>query len=118
MARWTKKLIAQQLAWTDVCYRRALLDHYDHLFTEEERDYDTPEMTLILQEHLKVKHVTSPELNTTYLKYICELETDKLELIVEAYNKGKQYRSASTIDVLLSELFERSANPETRSKHE
>ena len=41
-----------------------------------------------------------------------------LELIVDAYNRGKQYRSAGTIDVILSELLERSVNPETRSEHE
>ena len=70
----------------------------------------------IICERLKIKNITSPEVNTLYLEKLCKLDTQKLELIIEAYNKGKQYRSASTIDVLLSELFERSINRGKRKK--
>lgn len=114
MARWTKKRIAEQLAWSDACYREALLHHYDYLLSKEDRALSIRQIKRVLKEKLETEQITAPEVNTDYLNNLRQLDTEKLELIVEAYNKGKQYRSANTIDVLLSELFERATNPSKR----
>ena len=117
MIRWSKKNIAKQLAWSDVCYRKAILHHYGEYLDSEEKKMPMMTVKHLLNERLGIEK-TAPEVNETYLKELCKLDTNKIELIVEAYNKKKQWRSASTIDVLLSELFERATNPEKRKKYE
>jgi hypothetical protein len=114
MARWNKKKHEQQLRWSNDCYRNAVLTHFGHLLNDKEKELSIPRIKQLLMKKLEVERFDFPELNTIYLNNLCQLETDKLELIVEAYNKGKQYRSASTIDVILSELFERVTNPRWR----
>ena len=114
MARWTKKLIAEQLAWSGVCYRQALFHHYGHLLGDKEKRLHNGMVIELIRERLKVAKLQDPELTATYLYNLCKLSTDKIELIIEAYHKGKQWRSPSTIDVLLSELFERSTNKKRR----
>jgi hypothetical protein len=116
MAKWSKKLIRQQMSWTNKCFRKALLDIYGDELTNEEKNLDLMDLKVILMRQGKEVH--SQYINEIYLGYLCELKTDQIELIIDAYTKGKQYRSAATIDVLMSELLERSANPESRKKHE
>jgi len=116
MATWTKKLIAKQLRWSDVCYRKAILSHYGYLLNDEQKKLPLRELKAIICDvgDIDMRLMSTPEVTAIYLKNLCRLSTDKIELIVEAYNKGKQFRSPSTIDVLLSELFERATNPQRR----
>lgn len=116
MARWNKKNIEQQLRWSNDCYRSAILTYFGHLLTKKEKELSIPRIKHILLDKLEVERFDFPELNTIYLNNLRQLETEKLELIIDAYNKGKQYRSASTIDVLLSELFERATTSPIRRK--
>jgi hypothetical protein len=117
MAKWTQKLITQQLEWTNVCFDRALLDVYGHQLDEREKKLSGTRLKLAIaqknNENLIAAHalnrtvLQSPAVNEAYLHHIRQLPTEQIELIVEAYQKGKQTRSYSTIDVLMSELFER-----------
>ena len=117
MARWTKKLKAKQLAWTDACYRQSLLDLFGHRMSKEEKDFDTKDMRRLVGLDWN-ENLRTPEINAIYLKHICKLSSEKLSLILEAFQKGKQWRSQVTMDAIMTELFERSANPETRGNHE
>lgn len=116
MARWSKKLIREQMSWTNKCFHKALLDVYGEELTNEEKSLDLVDLKVILKQ--KKKDVWSQHVNEIYLNYIRQLKTDQIELIIDAYTKGKQYRSAGTIDVLMSELLERSADSETRKNNE
>lgn len=116
MAKWSKKLLRQQMSWTNVCFRKALLEVYGDELTDEEKSLELLDLKVILVKKGKETH--SQPINEIYLRYLSDLKTDQIELIIDAYTKGKQYRSAATIDVLMSELLERSAYPETRKKHE
>jgi hypothetical protein len=116
---WTEKRIWDQLQWTNECYHKALwLEYHPVPFCQ---DYDTykkfgiPEMKDMLASYELPIH--SDAINTKYLDFICKLDTEKLELIIDAYNKGKQYRSALTIDVIMSELLERVTNSETKDQN-
>ena len=112
MVTWTKQRVAQQLAWSNACYRDAISAHYGHLLKDKEKKLPIRELKEVIcnKLDLDIRHLSTPEVTTLYLNNLCQLSTEKLELIVDAYNKGKQWRSASTIDVLLSELFERATN--------
>jgi hypothetical protein len=106
MARWTKQLIREQFAWTSKCFKQALLDLYGHKLTELEKSCDVP----AILETLAVRRIypqQDQQTNERYLTYITKLPTNQIELIIEAYSKGKFKRSPLTIDVLLSELLER-----------
>lgn len=115
MARWTKKLIAQQLAWSDEAFKEALLEYYADKLSEDEKEMDTIDLKRLIQLDWREK-VRSPEINDIYIRNLLKLETEKLELIVEAYQKEKQFRSGATIEHIMTELFERAANSETRKK--
>jgi hypothetical protein len=115
MARWSKKLLREQMSWTSRCFRRALLDVYGETLTDEEKNLDLLDLKVIIVR--KGNEIWTQQTNEIYLGYLRELKTDQIELIIDAYTKGKQYRSPLTIDVLMSELLERSANPETRKTH-
>jgi hypothetical protein len=115
VARWSKSLIAKQLEWSEACYREALLHHYGHLLNSGEKAEPIRYIKLTLKEKLGEEPISS-DVNSTYLDNLRKLDTNQLELIIEAHNKGKQYRSPSTIDVLLSELFERATNPQKKKK--
>jgi hypothetical protein len=115
MAKWSKKLIRQQMSWTNKCFHSALVEVYSDDLTDEEKSLDLLDLKVILVK--KGKEVHSQFINEIYLRYLSDLKTDQIELIIDAYTKGKQYRSASTIDVLMSELLERCANPESKRIH-
>jgi hypothetical protein len=91
-----------------------LLDVHGDILSDEEKEGDTVSLKLAIIK--KGGKVHSQQTNEIYLSYIRQLKTHQIELIIEAYTKGKQYRSAATIDVLMSELLERATNPETRKK--
>ena len=117
MARWTKKLIAQQLQWTDECFKKALIDVHGEFMSEDEKEQDCYNMSMMIKLDWR-EETRTPDTNQRYLKHLCDLDTDKLSLILEAYKLGKQFRHATTMDVIMSELLESSVNPETRHKHE
>lgn len=123
MARWTKKLIEQQLTWTNDCFRLALIEVFGHILTNEQKSLNTRELKLELIGLWRAKYdpkrgwVWPEEVNQAYLKYLRLLPTEQIELIIEAYNKDKFSRSPLIIEVLTSELLERVMNSETRNKH-
>ena len=122
MARWTKKLIKQQMSWTDECFKEALIDVYGRRMSVAEKEQSCEDIKqTILSWNDEVDNIgipiRSPEINAMYRKHLCELDSEKLSLILEAFQKNKQYRSQVTIDAIMTELFERSTNPETRGKH-
>ncbi|CAM6003919.1 unnamed protein product [Sphagnum balticum] len=117
MARWTKKLIAQQMEWTNECFKKSLIDVYGEHMSEAEKEQDCQDICGMIKLDWR-EEVQTPETNQLYLKYLCNLDTNKLSLILEAYKLGKQFRNATTMDVIMSELLERSVNPETRHRHE
>ena len=98
-----------------MCYHDALLEHFGHFLTAAEKRSSTRKIKEMLLSRFDYATKNFPEVSTSYLDNLRKLETEKIELIIEAYNKGKQWRSSSTIDVLLSELFERITNPERKS---
>ena len=112
----TKKRIVEQLEWSNACYRDAIYRHFGHILPIEADACSIGKVKLMVMESLEVDSFDFPDVTTTYLNNLRQLETDQLELIVEAYHKGKQWRSASTIDVLLSELFERATQKQKRKK--
>ena len=60
----------------------------------------------------------SESINAKYTEELRKLTTEQLNLILEVHHKGKQFRHGSTIETIMTELFERATNPETRDKHE
>ena len=115
MARWTKKLIAQQNEWTSECFKRVLLDVYGKSLSHEEKAMPCNELSIHLRLDLH-EEIHTPETAALYLKYVLALDSEKLSLILEAFQKGKQYRKQETIDAIMTELFERSANSETKRR--
>lgn len=113
--RWTKKRIKEQFSWTNECFRKALLDVYGETLSAEEKRGTTSQIGKTL--FFKDKEIHCQQTNEAYLAYLCKLPTEQIELIIDANAKGKQHRSPLTIDVLMSELLERAANPDTRKKH-
>jgi hypothetical protein len=115
--RWTKKRIEEQLEWTADCYKQGLIDIYGEHMSEAEKEQSCADICRMIQLDWR-EEIHTPETSVLYLKYMRQLSTKKLELILDAYKRGKQWRNATTMDVIMSELFERSVNPETRGKHE
>jgi hypothetical protein len=113
MTRWTKKLIAKQLAWTDECFLAALHERYWNVLSEAEREMELLDLKRLIELDWR-EEVRTPEINDIYIRNLIKLETEKLELIVEAYQKGKQYRSGATIERIMTELLERAVNSETK----
>ena len=97
--------------WTNECYRTALLERYEFLSDYgDAKSLDDMKMILINRN----MEINSPEITQLYYKQLRKLDDKKLNLIVEAYQKGKQKRSGETIEGILTELLERSAGPETK----
>lgn len=117
MARWTKKLIAKQIEWTDNAFRDALHELYGKYLSEAEKEMDLLDLKRLIELDWR-EEVRTPESNALYIRNLKRLPTEQIELIIEAFQKGKQYRSGATIEHLMTELFERSAIPETRNEHE
>ena len=113
----TKKLIKAQLAWTDACFRRALLTHYDEFLSKEEKQLPCNELKRLILLDWR-EQVRTPEINEIYMKFVLAMSTERLSIIAEVFQAGKQYRSPLTIEAIMTELFERSANPETRKQYE
>ncbi len=117
MARWTKKLLKEQMGWTDECYKKALIEVYGADMTPAEKEQNVIDMKRMIWADWN-EEIRTPEINAIYLRNLCQLESEKLSLILEAFQKGKQHRAQVTMDAIMTELFERSANSETRGKDE
>jgi len=116
MARMTKKLIRQIWSWTNECYKQCLIELHPQIFTAQDYEKDEFELKSILVD--KGLPYKSKEINDLYLIKLKTLTSDQINLIVEADNKKKINRSPVTIHALMDELFERSADPETRKDNE
>ena len=106
-------LIKKQLAWTDVCFKQALLDVFGDQLSDEEKLLKGVQLKQLIADKDDANYIVDgwpPSVNEAYLVHMRKLTTDQIELILEAYNKGKQWRSPLTIDVLTTELFERATN--------
>jgi hypothetical protein len=114
MARWTKRLIKDQMHWSSLCFRKALLDTYGSKMSEAEKSMSVEELKTLIRLDWR-EEIRTPEINALYLKYLCELSTAKLSLILEAFQKGKQIRSQITMDAVMTELFERSVNKTSKT---
>lgn len=114
MARWTKKLLKEQMTWTNGCFLQALREVYAPYLTRREKRLDLNGLTALIRFDWR-EEIHTPETNAAYLKNLCKLSDRKLNLILEANQKGKQRRNQTTIDAIMTELFERSV-PETRKR--
>jgi hypothetical protein len=108
------KQIKKQLFWTNGCFRAALLEHYDHYLSQKEKRFNSRELQTLIK--LDWKENIDPEVHALYMKRVLALSSKKLSLIVNAFQSEQQYRKQETIDAILTELFERSANSETRDE--
>jgi hypothetical protein len=117
MARMTQKLVNEIWRWTNQCYKEALIDAYPDFFTAKEiAEFDDYDMKYkLFTNDLDTKGEAIDQL---YIKKILQLDSEKLNLIVESNKKGKIKRASTTIEAILTELLERSANSESRSTHE
>jgi len=117
MNKLPEATIKKQLFWTNGCFRRALLDHFGHRLNEKQKRLSLIPLKLCITETLREK-IRTPEVNATYMKYVLQMSTKRLEIIVQANKTGQQFRSGETIDRIMTELMERSMNPEPKETHE
>jgi len=109
--RWTKKLVKKQFMWTNHCYKLALLDFYgDKIPKERHNDSANNLQKFIVFDLGFSTRRDNDKITELYYSHIKKLSTEKIILIIEAYNLGKQGRSPLTIDVLTTELLERTIN--------
>ena len=113
-------MIDTQFSWTNECFKQALIETYGHQLSEEDKALSCVELSRIIANENDIGRFKTGKgwpapVNEAYLRNIRQLPTEQIELIVEAYNKGKFNRSPLTIDVLLSELMERVIENQTRS---
>jgi hypothetical protein len=107
---------------TNACYKRAFVEVHRAYFTRSQ-------IKRLSLKQLKTKfrfdwapgEAPDPkpkEVNELYLKYLLELTTKQLNTVVDLHNKGVMTRAEVTIAAIMTELFERSVNSETKEKHE
>ena len=109
----TDRQIKKQMFWTNGCFRAALLEHYDFYLGKKQKRYNLVQLKEFIKEKLE-KPINSAEINNLYLKRLLTLDSKKLSIILRAFQTGQQYRKQETMDAVMTELFERSVNPETR----
>ena len=101
-------------AWTNACFKESLLEEYPNLWRLFRDDWLKRATVEELKQELKDEKLPyrSPTINERYLAKLKDLSTDKLCLIVKLDQTGEVKRHGTTIDVLLTELMERSVNGE------
>jgi len=108
MRKLSKKRIEAIWAATNMCYNKALREEYPTLLSNFSDDTDTLELKIVVsQNSLPMR---SESINNRYLAHLRELDSDMLALVVEADKQKAIRRSPVTIDAILNELLERSAN--------
>jgi hypothetical protein len=108
--------IKKQLFWTNGCFRAAIIEFYGEFLSKEEKRYTSYQLQQLIIRNWDAK--IDPAVHVIYMKKLLAMSSEKLNLILQAYQVGSQWRKQETIDAIMTELFERSADPETRSKHE
>ena len=121
MAKMTKKLVRAIWDSTSRCYTRALKEEYPSVFKKVTiKDLNTPDFDREMREILLNKNLPtrSHAIHEKYLKYIKKELTDtELSLVIDAAKQEAIKRDGTTIHACIDELFERSANSETKEKH-
>jgi hypothetical protein len=107
---------AQQLLWTNSCYKKALLDVYKDKLSQKEKKMRTQDIVMLIR--FDWREEIKPEVNDLYRKHICQMSSKRLSAILKFFQEGKQKRAQTTIDAIMTELFERSAKSETSNNHE
>jgi hypothetical protein len=122
MARLTQSLIKKQFEWTSKCFKQAVLTAYKDVLPKSASRWGLNQIKKYIM-YREVSEVNGTwygyerDVNEFYLTNIVKLDTEKIEIIIDAYNKGKQHRSPLTIEVLTSELLDRALRSETRRRH-
>jgi hypothetical protein len=111
MSELTSRQVKRQLFWTTGCYRAALLEHYYGLLSEKEKKLNCQRLRRRIMEY---DDEIDPEVHHLYIKKVLAMSTERLDLIVKAFQTGQQYRKQDTIDAIMTELFERAVSPETK----
>jgi hypothetical protein len=109
----TKSQIKKQWYFTNGCFRKALLDHYGKLLAPIERRLNLRDLKFLLAQF--DWPINIPEINQLYMKNVLSLSTERLNLILEAASICN--RKQTTIDAIMTELFERSMDSETKGDH-
>jgi len=112
----TKKLLKEIWSWTTKCYHETLFEIYptelkDYIDSYNVNSIDSEMIALVLHQH-NIYPRRNPLVNSLYLEKVKKLDSTKLSLIIESNKKGKISRSPTTIDALMTELFERSVHLE------
>jgi hypothetical protein len=100
------KQVKKQLFWTNGCYRAALLEHYAPRLSKKDKRLNS----ISLQRHIKYywKEEIAPEIRGLYMKNMLALSSKRLNIILQAFQSGQQWRKQETIDAIMTELMERS----------
>ena|ERR1035437_10303319 len=101
---------------TDECYKRALCKVHRPFLTKKQIKRD--HLNGIRNRLINVVVMHNEKVSALYLKYILELPVNQLSTIVALHKEGVTVRHENTIAAIMTELFERAANSETRGKHE
>jgi hypothetical protein len=113
----SERQVKSQIFWTNGCYRHALLEHYGWSLSKKEKRLKVREMRCAILEKTKKVELDS-EVHTIYMRNVLAMTSERLAIIVYAFQTGQQYRKQETIDAIMTELFERSANSETKEEYE
>jgi hypothetical protein len=112
----SKAQVKKQLFWTNGCYRAALLEYFDLKLTKKQKTYNCLDLKALIREKFGFDSKDMPpEVHTSYMKRVLALSDKKLSLILRAFQEGKQYRSQTTIDAIMTELFERASRNEIKT---
>lgn len=95
--------------WTEQCFHKALFDAIS-LVVDNVPEGATISELKEMRKHMQVSEHFQENLNRDYERNICKLTTEQLRLILEANQQRLHRRSQVTIDVILTELFERTMN--------
>lgn len=112
----TKALVKEQLLWTDNCFRKALLDVHGAYLSKKEKRMSVSKLKAIITHDWREAYRT-PESNAAYIRHVLKLDSKKLSIILHVCQEGRCNRHPETIEAIMTELFERAANSETREKH-
>lgn len=112
MEKLPERQIKKQLFWTNGCYRAALMEFYDARLTKKEKRMNLHQLKERITKGWNEK--MPAEVHTIYIRRLLSLPSNKLSIILLAFQTGQQYRKQETVDAIMTELFERSANPESK----
>ena len=109
----SERQVKSQIFWTNGCYRHAILEHYGWSLSKKEKRLKGRELRFAVLAKTK-KTELDHEVHLIYMRNVLAMTSERLAIIVIAFQTGQQYRKQETIDAIMTELFERSANSETK----